>query len=366
LKDLSRTFEVNEMAEFEFELEKGSKKFTCPYCDTPKKFKRYVRRSTGEYVSSEFGRCDRENECRKNIYPTKEFFSGNSERKVGLKIGKGKRKGRANYGFASKNVSQIIETPKDFDFIAFEYLKATLGNYDRNAFVQFLIDLFPDSIEEIQNVLTMYRVGTFDDYTCFPQIDRRGNICKAKLIRFNPMTGKRLKGDYDVSSLVRKLKLKEDFNYKQIFFGEHLLTKYPDKPVAIVEAEKSAIIASLCFPNLIWLGCNSKQWLKAERLQRLGNRKIILYPDADGFDQWQTIATQARGRGLDVKISSLIEDNATDEQKIEGYDLADYLIQQQREINQHNQCVYEPDEQDLLDARLEREAILEYENTASA
>jgi hypothetical protein len=222
-------------------------------------------------------------------------------------------------------------------------LKATLSNYEQNAFVEFLLNLFPGDLEDVQAVLKMYLVGTYPDYygcyTCFPQIDRQMRVCKAKLIRFDKKSGKRLKGNFDTSSLPAKLKLKEDFNYKQIFFGEHLLTKYPDKPVAIVESEKSAIIASLCFPEFVWLGCNSKQWLKAERLQGFGNRQIILYPDGDGFNQWQTIATVARGRGLDVKLSTLIETKASDEQKVEGFDLADYLINQQREINAYNEDV---------------------------
>ena len=103
------------------------------------------------------------------------------------------------------------------------------------------------------------------------------------------------------------MKLKEDFQYKQIYFGEHLVSKYPNKPVAIVEAEKTAIIASLYFPEFVWLGCNSKSWLNATRLGWLGNRQIILYPDADGFDLWQEIASDATKQGLTVKVSSLID-----------------------------------------------------------
>ncbi|MFN2391162.1 MAG: DUF6371 domain-containing protein [Pyrinomonadaceae bacterium] len=187
----------------------------------------------------------------------------------------------------------------------------------------------------------MYFVGTYADcrgnYTCFPSIDRLNRVCRAKLIRFNETTGKRLKGEFDTSSLPAKLKLKKDFNYKQIFFGEHLLAKYPNKPVAIVEAEKTTIIASLCFPEFVWLGSNSKTWLKIERLKRLGNRQIILYPDADGFNLWQQIAADAQRQGLTVKISTLIETQSTAEQKANGYDLADYLINQQTEINAHNE-----------------------------
>jgi len=79
------------------------------------------------------------------------------------------------------------------------------------------------------------------------------------------------------------------------------LSKHPNKPAAVVEAEKTAIIAGLCFPEFVWLGGNSKTWLKAERLERTGeNRQIILYPDADGLDLWNETARNARAKGLMV------------------------------------------------------------------
>jgi hypothetical protein len=356
---------------------KGTKsRHTCPACNSKNDFTRFVD-DDGNYLADDVGICNRASKCSYRYTP-KQFFADNPEaKKIGLKFGKGQKQSKVNYGFATKNVSQPAEKPQIFDFIPDGHLKRTLGNYEQNTLVQFLITLFPDCIEEIQNVLKAYLVGTYPDYqgcyTCFPSIDQQRRICKAKLIRFNAETGKRLKGQFDTSSLPAKLKLKEDFQYKQIFFGEHLLSKYPKKPVAIVESEKSAIIASFYFPQFVWLGSNSKQWLNAERLQRLGNRQIFLYPDADGFDQWKTVATDARKLDLDVKVSSLIEKRASAAQKAEGFDLADYLIQQQRGRNEynkyvdaHNLRVYVPDEQDLLDARLEREAILEYENMASA
>jgi hypothetical protein len=314
---------------------------TCPACNSKGVFVRY-KDERGEYISFDVGRCNRESKCGYHYKP-KEYFADNP---TGSKF----VKNRVRYGAqnTNQNVTRALQTEtKSFDFIAPEHLKATLGNYDRNAFVQFLLNLFPDCLEEIESVLKMYLVGTFDDYTCFPQIDRLNRVCKAKLIRFNPATGKRLKGEYDTSSLVRKLKLKEDFQYKQIFFGEHLLSKYPNKPVAIVESEKTAIIARLCMSRFVWLATGSKQWLKVERLQRFENRQIILYPDADGFNQWQVVAIEAQKQGLNVKVSNLIEKHATSEQKANGYDLADYLINQQAEINQFNNYV------DSYNAKLE-------------
>jgi hypothetical protein len=314
----------------QLETYKGTNsRHTCPACNSKGVFVRY-QDERGEYLSNDVGRCNRESKCGYHKKPREHF----AEQGISRQGFKPKKRLQTAY-----KAQTLTEKPKSFDYIAPEHLTATLRNYDRNAFVQFLLNLFPDCSEEIQDVLKMYFVGTYDDYTVFPQIDRLNRVCKAKLIRFNPATGKRLKGEYDTSSLPAKLKLKENFQYKQIFFGEHLLLKYPDKPVAIVEAEKTAVIASICFPEFVWLACNSKTWLKAERLQRFGQRQIILYPDADGFELWQTIATNSTRQGSTVKVSNLIESHATAEQKANGYDLADYLINQQTEINRSNALI---------------------------
>jgi hypothetical protein len=44
------------------------------------------------------------------------------------------------------------------------------------------------------------------------------------------------------------------FQLSQCLFGEHLL-KDTETPVAIVESEKTAIIASCYYPEFIWLAC---------------------------------------------------------------------------------------------------------------
>jgi hypothetical protein len=324
----------------QLEKYRGAKsRHTCPSCNHRNEFTRFVD-DAGNYIADNVGICNRVSKCGYR-YTAKQYYADNPTARAG-QFTRTKKRGTPNYAFAVKRGSQVeyksvsTLTP---DFIPFEHLKPTLRNYDRNAFVQFLLKLFPDCSEEINSVLTMYLVGTYQDYTCFPYIDRSNRICRAKLIRFNRATGKRLKGKYDTSSLPAMLKLKEDFQYKQIFFGEHLLPKFPNKPVAIVEAEKTAILASLCFPEFVWLACNSKTWLKAERLNRLDGRQIILYPDADGFNLWQAIALDAQRQGLTAKVSNLIETHATDEQRANGYDLADYLINQQAEINERNEFI---------------------------
>jgi hypothetical protein len=312
---------------------KGEKsRHICPSCKSKNDFTRFID-ETGNYLADEVGICNRASKCGYS-YTAKQFFVDNPDKKIGLIFGKGKGKsknsGRSEYWLSHTNASQTPETGNTFDYIAPEHLKTTLGNYDRNAFVRFLLNLFPDSDEEIQDILKTYFVGTYKGYTCFPQIDRQMRICKATLIRFDPASGKRRHGKGNTSSLVSKLRLKENFNYKQVFFGEHLLTRFADKPVAIVESQKSAIVGGLCLPKMVWMATGSKQWLNVGRLERLGNRKIMLFPDADGYDRWKGVATDAQRQGLDVKVSTLIETLATEEEKSDGFDIADYLIRQAR------------------------------------
>ena len=51
---------------------------------------------------------------------------------------------------------------------------------------------------------------------------------------------------------IQKLNL-PNYNLKQCLFGEHLLSEIPTKPVAIVESEKSALVATHYMPEFIWL-----------------------------------------------------------------------------------------------------------------
>jgi hypothetical protein len=324
----------------QLETYKGTRtRHTCPACNSKNQFTRFVD-DAGNYLADDVGICNRVSKCGYR-YTAKQYYADNPQAKNG-QFKKGKRKSVSNYHIANLQ----LETPS-FDFIAPEHLHATLSHYDRNPFVQFLFDLFPDCIDEIQAVLQRYYIGTYKDgLTVFWQIDGRGRIHTGKIMRYDTRTGKRqIVRAWIEDGKTRQLKvdwmhgkIKKDFSLMQIFFGEHLLCSLKNtKPVAIVEAEKTAIVASLCFPEKLWLATGSKQWLKTERLQRLGTRQIVLYPDADGFDQWQQIATAAQRQGLTVKVSSLIENHATIEQKANGYDLADYLINQQREINELNE-----------------------------
>ena len=117
-----------------------------------------------------------------------------------------------------------------------------------------------------------------------------------------------------------------DYNLKQCFYGEHLLAEVSTKAVAIVESEKTAIIASIFLPEFIWLATGSISNLNADHCKVLQNRNVTLFPDANGFENWNKRVAGLISVGK-IIISDLLERKASLDEKAEGFDLADYFLE---------------------------------------
>ncbi len=345
----------------------------CPSCRQRYSFVRYVN-ERGEYLSAEVGRCNRESRCGYHYKP-KDFYRDNPQfETVKNKLGNAELKFSSSLGIyknlnlknlyseqterplkktQNKQKQQPLKKESIFDTVPFEYLKATLGDYEQNAFVKFLLNLFPDDLESVKEAIQKYCIGTWEGKTVFWQIDQSGRIRTGQLIKYDDKSGKRMsefftnkdgerieiKTNWMHARLKKQGKLNTDFQLRQCFFGEHLLRKEPHKPVAIVEAAKTAIICSICFPEVLWLAVGAKGYLTDEKFKIFAGRKVLLFPDADAYTFWQEKAVRAHRNGFDVHISSLIETQSTGGEKETGFDLADYLVAEQSRINQHNSSV---------------------------
>ncbi|MEZ5425247.1 MAG: DUF6371 domain-containing protein [Pyrinomonadaceae bacterium] len=310
---------------FRFKLEAGSKKFPCPACGQ-KRFVRYVEVKSNDYLSFDVGRCDRENSC--GYHKTPKMFSAENPNS------KAQFFRRTSPPKENSTVQSLRKFPPRPDYLPANFLLETLGNYNCNALFMFLLSLFPFDREKVIGVIGKYLIGTHEGFTVFPKINRTMKVCSAKLMKFDFRTGKRLKIKYSITSLqtqlIRSGKLKEGFiSNKRVFFGEHLLGKKNTKPIAIVEAEKTAIIASILMPEFIWLATGSKSFLKVDKLLKFKNKMITLFSDGDSFSEWSKVASEACAIGLSVKISDLIERFGTESEKKSGFDIADYLINEQ-------------------------------------
>ncbi|MDR1584428.1 MAG: DUF6371 domain-containing protein [Prevotellaceae bacterium] len=293
------------MENFKYSLAKQGK-YICPSCGQ-KRFVLYIDNETGTPVHPTVGRCDREVNCGYH-YPPKQYFKDNNI--------------PFDTDLISMLTSKAISKPQSQpSYLKADMLRYSLRGLEYDNFVQFLCRIAGK--EAADKAVGMYHIGTSKYGTIFWQIDRLGKIHAGKIIQYDT-DGHRRK---DVSPPVRwvhtALKL-PDFVLSQCFFGEHLLRD--TKTVAIVESEKTAIIASLYLPDFICIACGGSEGLNPVKYECLKGRKVLLYPDAGMYDKWCKKAEQLQAICTSVVVSDLIEKEAAEAERKAGYDIADYLV----------------------------------------
>ncbi len=111
------------------------------------------------------------------------------------------------------------------------------------------------------------------------------------------------------------------------------LNSLSNKTIAVVEAEKTAVIMSEVKPEYVWLATGGKTELNVAKLRPLEGHRIILFPDTDEDGQtyrdWYDVAEAASDVfGHPVTVSSILEQRATPAQKAAKIDLVDLLFPQ--------------------------------------
>lgn len=285
------------MKQYKYILDKSSKKFLCPRCNK-KSFVKFIETETGNYLEDNFGRCDHESSCQYFLKPDGEI-----------------------------NAFIVVDIPKpEPSFHNLELVEASYISFQQNNFIEFLKTLFTD--EQVKNAVSKYLIGTskhWNGATVFWQIDQLERVHHGKIMLFNPETGKRVKdqnGKGYINSVRSVLKLK-DFNLNQCLFGLHLIKEMNNKTIAIVEAEKTAVLMSIFKPEYIWLSTGSKSGLKYEYLKPIKEYKIVAFPDKSEYNDWNAKAKELNGFGFKIVVNDWLEQLSNYDG---GTDLADVYI----------------------------------------
>ena len=298
---------------FQFSLDTSSKKYFCPQCQR-KTFVLYIDNDTGQPLSDGVGRCDRLDNCAYHYTP-KQFFEDNpdvgNEQRIPLHI--------------HRHV--VMEKPRPIDYINLEVVqKANYLPYEnrlpheRNTLFQYIAGICGNTLT--QKAFVKYGVGTAKDgATIFWQWDEKLNVRTGKIIRYKA-DGHR---DHDNPPFWAHTKMKSDFNLKQCLFGQHLLSSTTHK-VAIVESEKTAIVASIYYPEFVWLATGGICNLQPDKCEVLRNKDVVLFPDLKATEKWREKANHLRSICRTITVSDYLERIATDEERAKGLDLADFLL----------------------------------------
>jgi hypothetical protein len=301
---------------YQYKLEpykRNNTRYRCPNCQqSDKTFSLYIDKETGEYIHPTVGRCNREIKCGYHYTP-KQYFRDNN----------------ISFDRTDSNVCRpgyIRPQPKPISFIPVKVFKASLdpSAFEENHFVQFLIRLF--GVEVASQLVGRYFIATsrhWNGATVFWQIDINSKIRTGKIMLYSPDNGKRVKEPFNHVTWAHKALNDPEFEMKQCLFGEHLLSDRT-KHVAIVESEKTAIIASAYLPQFIWLATGGLVF-NVDKCSVLKGRNVVLFPDVKAFDKWTKKANELSSIAR-IEVSDLLEGKATEADRDEGLDLADFLL----------------------------------------
>ena len=318
---------MNTQKNYRYSLSRSSKKHTCPKCDQ-KSFTYYEDKETGEIIDANLGRCDRQDKCGHHHSPTSD------------KIPRAK----------PYLVRQVTPAPAavlipDTELDALRALENIRGS---QFFKNMVNHGFTESL--VMEVFNLYKIGTVNGCTAFPYINRNGGISAVSLIEYgadNHRVKDSFKHKWLHSWMQKHASPLPDWvspyttqgKMVTALFGEHLLKQFPNNPLNVVEAPKTAIVAAMYYglprsandeKTQIWVSVGAKDWLRDETVTMLAKERerrhrVKLWPDlSEGgatFKAWQK-----KSRGL-LFVSGYLERIATDKDRKDGKDLADFLLE---------------------------------------
>jgi len=190
---------------------------------------------------------------------------------------------------------------------------------------------------QLRHASERYRLGcSKEGGVIFWEIDDQQRVHTGKIMYYQPDCHRDKQHNPTWVHSLMKDKLPANYELQHCLFGLHLLTSdisHQTSSVALVESEKTAIILSEKFPDFIWLSCGGLQMFKPELLAPLVNHKVIIFPDTDetgeAYKQWLAVLQQAQRQYVfkyPLRISRLLENHASLEQKQQKIDLVDYIF----------------------------------------
>ncbi len=217
-------------------------------------------------------------------------------------------------------------------------------DYNRNIFTYWYGKLPWNTAQRqrMKQTLWMYCVGCYKDgRVVFWYIDHDGVPRAAKLMRYEPdgHRHKEQKGERNSTGWLynqegyRDVCRPDEHTIIKPLFGAHLLKRYPKADVNVVESEKTALIMANyygCPENHLWLACGGLKFLNLDAMQVLidQGRRVWLWPDKDGVDEWQKVADKL---GSDeVQVYTKFFDTCWTEDDGPKADCADIAIRMMR------------------------------------
>ena len=203
-----------------------------------------------------------------------------------------------------------------------------------------------------------YRLGcSRSGGVIFWQINQQEETCDGKIMYYRPDCHRDKNHNPNwVSAILTKRYGWEKGTTRHCFFGLHQLSNSPfgytdavkiideryeplgavGGDVAIVEAEKTAVIMSEIYPQYIWLAAGGLGEVQVDKFRPLRGRKLVLFPDTDpkgiAFKRWSDAATLVQQQlfwenSPPIYVSDILERKSSEDQKQRKIDITDYYLE---------------------------------------
>lgn len=216
-------------------------------------------------------------------------------------------------------------------------IRDRIANNGHRGLIDNLQRLFTE--EALLPVIELYRLGSIDyRRVVYPYFDIKNQLRTIKTVMYET-NGCRMKNGNSISLMHRKLKeegvLPARWAECCCVFGEHLLTQYPDRPVFIVESEKTAIACAILIPSYIWLATGGCGYFKQLGMikEHLNSRITYILPDKGQYAFW---SEEARKYGLKAKVLDYLEKMDVKS----NTDVADLFFRKRRKLQISNFISY--------------------------
>jgi Domain of unknown function (DUF6371) len=323
---------------------------TCPDCGKPRSFTHYLDNDTGELLPDAYGRCDREINCAYHLNPYHIEQCGTSyAQRVRLDA---KLNHRARPLAVTRLVRPLAAAP--IVSIPADVFKASLGHYERNVLAQLLRAHFGLAIAD--DLLSRFHLGTsryWPGACIFWLLDEQGRVRGGQVVQLDE-TGHTVKlpwpgsGDRQrrtdwihtvLTDAYRKrgtplptwlaaYQAKDNKKAPCLFGLPQLATAPAAQRIGLVESAKTAIMATPYSTRYVWMATMGQSYLTAERLEPLRGRRIVLFPDAGAYKNWQAKSINLNQLGFDVTVSKEMENVAAEDPSMAKGDLADVLLKE--------------------------------------
>jgi hypothetical protein len=258
----------------------GVPKMPCPACGR-KSFTPYVG-DNGAIVAPTVGRCDHSASCGYHLSPSVYF---------------------TNHPDAKRPTVRAAPAPiPEPDSITFGDASkvwdgSQLAAGESSDFANGLRRYF--TTEQVRKACKDYHLRAWKKYSnvAFPSINERGELCDVMVIGYGSDLHRneicfRPRGCETWKATQRRLH-PNGYKICSCLFGLHLTNERPAAQVCVVEAQKTAIIASLIFPSIVWLATGGCENFKEAMLAPLKGRQVKAIPDSGCEKKWGAVCQAA-------------------------------------------------------------------------